>query len=91
MSEGESLFEKGHYAEAKQTLATIDVPGRRWTVPERARFALYRGLTFGALGDLPRAATWLREARELENAHPGALETEDFLRLSAAVDTYEVR
>ena len=58
LSEGQSLFENGHYAEAKQRLASMEVPGRRWTVAERARFALYRGLTLGALGDLPRATAW---------------------------------
>ena len=91
LAEGESLFEKGHYAEAKQTLAAMDVPGRRWRVPERARYSLYRGLTYGALGDVPRAAGWLREARELRDQHPDALVRQDALRLDAALDTYEVR
>jgi hypothetical protein len=91
LAEGEALFEKGHYAEAKQTLATMDVPGRRWRVPERARFALYRGLTLGALGDLARARVWLREAREIDDGCPGALGRDDARRLEAARDTYEVR
>ena len=91
LAQGEALFEKGHYAEAKQTLASMDVPGRRWRVPERARFALYRGLTLGALGDLARAREWLREAKEIEDGWPGALGKDDSRRLEAARDTYEVR
>ena len=91
LADGESLFQKGHYAEAKQRLATLDVPGRRWRVPERAEYALYRGLTYGALGDVPRARGWLREAKTLHDAHPDALGRQDSLRLEAALDTYEVR
>lgn len=91
LAEGEALFEKGHYAEAKQTLATMDVPGRRWRVPERAQYSLYRGLIYGALGDVPRAAGCLREAKDLRDRHPDALDRQDELRLDAALDTYEVR
>jgi hypothetical protein len=91
LAEGEALFEKGHYAEAKQTLAAMDSPGRRWQVAERARYALYRGLTCGALGDAPRATEWLREARDLRDQHHDALGRQDELRLDAALDTYGVR
>jgi hypothetical protein len=91
LAEGQAQFEKGHYAEAKQTLAAMEVPGRRWRAAERARYALYRGLTCGALGDRPRATVWLREARELRDEHPGALDRQDERRLEAALDTYEVR
>ena len=87
LSESRSLFEKGHYAEAKQALAAIDRPGRRWTVAERARFTLYRGLTLGALGDRGRAAESLREARSLEVA----LDGDDTAMLEQALDTYGVR
>jgi hypothetical protein len=90
LAEGESLFEKGHYAEAKQTLAAMDVPGRRWRAPDRARYALYRGLTLGALGDVPRATVWLREARALEDTYPDALDKQDALRLEAGILSYAV-
>jgi hypothetical protein len=89
LAEGEDQFDKGHYAAAKQALASMDRPGA-WGVPERAEYALYRGLTSGALGDVPRAKAWLLEARALEDAYPGSLSTEHEQRLRAALQTYEV-
>jgi hypothetical protein len=89
LSEGRSEFDKGHYAAARQALASMDRPGR-WGVPERAQYALYRGLTCGALGDLARARAWLHEARALEDAYPGSLPADDEQRLRAAMQSYEV-
>jgi hypothetical protein len=89
LSEGQSEFDKGHYAAAKQALASMDRPGH-WGVPERAEYALYRGLTAGALGDVAHARAWLYEARALEDAYPGSLPSEDEERLRAALQTYEV-
>jgi hypothetical protein len=89
LSEGRSEFDKGHYAAARQVLTAMD-HGGQWPVPERAQYALYRGLTCGALGDVGRASVWLREARSLEDAHPGALAADDDARLRAALQSYEV-
>jgi hypothetical protein len=47
-------------------------------------------LTYGALGDCGRASAWLREAKRLDDAHPGVLPSDDRQRLAAAVVTYEV-
>lgn len=86
-----SEFDQGHYAAAKQALVNLGGrPRRVWTVPDRAAYALYCGLTYGALGDVGRASLWLREARGLQDRHPGALEAEDDERLRAALQTYEV-
>jgi hypothetical protein len=88
LDDARAQFDQGHYAIAKQVLNGIDA--RRTTVPDHATYALYRGLTYGALGDLPRASTWLREARDVVDAHPGALDVDDEHRLRAALQSYEV-
>jgi hypothetical protein len=89
LAEGRSEFDEGHYAAARHVLAAMDHPGK-WGVPERAGYALYRGLSCGALGDVPRARAFLAEARALEDAYPGSLSPEDDHRLRAALQTYEV-
>jgi len=73
LSEGRSEFDKGHYAAARHVLTSMDHPGK-WGVPERAEYALYRGLSCGAL----------------EDAYPGSLPAEDDHRLRAALQTYEM-
>jgi hypothetical protein len=90
LSRGVDQFDDGHYAEAKQTFASLEPESRSWDDAHRARYALYRGLTYGALGDKPRAAVWLGEARAIVLAHPDALPTEDRQRLKAGLDTYDV-
>jgi len=89
LSEGRSEFDKGHYAAARHVLTSMDHPGK-WGVPERAEYALYRGLSCGALGDVAHARAFLAEARALEDAYPGSLPAEDDHRLRAALQTYEM-
>ncbi|HEX8792576.1 MAG TPA: hypothetical protein VF765_16625 [Polyangiaceae bacterium] len=90
LSRGVGQFDDGRYPEAKQTFASLEPESRSWDDAHRARYALYRGLTYGALGDKARAATWLREARAIVLEHPDALSPEDRQRLKAGLDTYEV-
>ncbi|MGA2447134.1 MAG: hypothetical protein ABTD50_00490 [Polyangiaceae bacterium] len=80
-------FAKGQYPRAKADLQRIDQRARAWTSPERAQYALYRGLTSEALGDRRQAALWLREARAIEDAAPGTLAPLDAKRLSVGLDT----
>ncbi len=91
LSEGQGEFEKGHYAQAAQSLAAIEAGSRAWAPAERAEYALYRGLACGALGDVARARAWLGRAKAREDAHPGSLAPDDARRLRLAIDTYEVR
>lgn len=86
LAEGESQFKDGHYPAAKQTFASLEPESRAFADPKRARYALYRGLTLSALGDRPQAGVWLREARAIEDTHPGSLTQEDALRLKAGLD-----
>ena len=89
LGEGESLFGKGRYPEAKQALVAIEAESRGWSDARRAEYALYRGLTLGALGDRGRAAVWLREAKAIEDTHPGALSEQDARRLHIGLESHE--
>ncbi len=81
LAQGESQFARGQYPEAKQTFLSAEPDSRRWNDARRAEYALYRGLTHGALGDRGQAALWLREAKAIEDMHPGSLSQEDTRRL----------
>lgn len=81
LGDGKAQFKKGRYAEAKATFAQAEAESRGWDDTRRAEYALYRGLTLGALGDRAGAAVWLKEAKALEDAHPGSLSREDLERL----------
>lgn len=86
LARAESQFAEGRYPEAKQTLIAVEADSRSWNDSRRAEYALYRGLTHAALGDRERAGTWLREARAIEDAHPGSLSPEDARRLKAGFE-----
>ena len=86
LADGRSQFEQGQYPDAKQTLASLEPEAARWDGARQATYALYRGLTFGALGDTARARSWLREAETLEAAHPESLSPEDRLRLKVVLE-----
>ena len=86
LRDGEAEFAKGQYPQAKQTLAAIENESLGWNEAKRAEFALYRGLTFAALGDRSRAAAWLHEAKVVQDEHPGALGYDDVRRLAIATD-----
>jgi hypothetical protein len=79
-------FAKGHYPLAKATLLSIEKRSQAWGRPERAEYALYRGLTSEALGDRSQAIEWLREARAIEDAAPGSLAPLDAQRLRVGLD-----
>jgi hypothetical protein len=87
LAEGQSQFDKGRYPEAKQTFAAAEAESRTWSDERRARYALYRGLTLGALGDRAQAGVWLHEAKAIEATHPGSLSTEDAQRLRLGLES----
>jgi hypothetical protein len=87
LAEGQGQFDKGSYPEAKQTFAAAEVESRSWSDAKRARYALYRGLTLGALGDRAQAGVWLREAKAIEDARPGSLTPEDAQRLHLGMES----
>jgi hypothetical protein len=89
LARGESQFDNGSYPEAKQTFASLEAESRIWDDRQRAEYALYRGLTLAALGDREHAGPWLRQARAIEEAHPGSLSPENVQRLRAGLETSE--
>jgi hypothetical protein len=89
LSAGESQFEKGRYPEAKWTFASLEGQRSTWDDATRAEYALFRGLTHGALGDRGKAAVWLREAKAIEDAHPGSLSRVDAARLRLGLRSLE--
>jgi hypothetical protein len=91
LARGEAAFRSGEYPEAKRALGALEVDARRWPPGDRAEYALYRGLTFGALGDVARAGPWLEEAAAIARSHPGALSREDEQRLDCAVEAAGLR
>jgi hypothetical protein len=87
LGEGESQFDKGRYPEAKQTFASLEDESHGWSDARRAEYSLYRGLTLNALGDRGQAGVWLREAKAIEDAHPGSLTPEQAQRLRLGMES----
>jgi hypothetical protein len=81
LADGQAQFAEGHYPEARQTFASVEGASRGWSDARRAQYALFRGLTHNALGDRGQAAVWLREAKAIEDTHPGSLSEEEARRL----------
>jgi hypothetical protein len=85
LAEGEWLFDAGRYPQAKQAFAALEGESASWQGPRQAEYALYRGLTLGALGDTSRASRWLARAKAIEDARPRSLSRTDALRLDVAL------
>lgn len=86
LSGAKSEFKDGDYGAAREHLEALESEARTWSEGERATYALYRGLTHHALGDRRRAATWLEQAKAIEDAHPHTLSADDLTRLGLALD-----
>ena len=89
LARGQSQFDDGRYPEAKNTFASIEGESHGYGDARRAEYALYRGLTLNALGDHDQAGVWLREAKAIEDAHPGSLTREQVQRLRLAMTSGE--
>jgi len=79
----EDAFEQARYPDALRELRELgevqELPAR-----ERARYALYRGLTHLALGDARPASFWLRRARADLERNPSLFDDAERGRLAAA-------
>jgi tetratricopeptide (TPR) repeat protein len=91
LAQGEAQFKAGRYPDAEETFASLEARAATSSATstsagrDRAEYLLYRGLTYGAVGDRDRARAWLRQAKALENAHPGLLLPDDARRMSVAL------
>lgn len=89
LEQGRALFDAGRYAEAKVRLEQVaDDAYRAFDPPTKAKYALYRGLVFGALGDRVSAKAWLGLAKQTEESRPGSLHADDAVRLKLAEKQY---
>ena len=86
LARAERAFRSGDYPDAKDSLAVLEPRVREWSPERAAEFALYRGLTFAALGDRERAERWLRQAAAWEQVRPGTLSAEDAHRLQTVIE-----
>jgi hypothetical protein len=77
-------YDHGRYPEAIEELRTVECDASAWRAPERARYALYRGLTHLALGARPAALYWLSQAKRAADESPTILSDEDAGRLASA-------
>jgi hypothetical protein len=81
---GEAMraYEHGRYPEALEALAA------EGALPDggvdAVRYALYRGLTHLALGDLPLAAGWLRRVKGALDSTPSLLSANEAGRFASA-------
>jgi hypothetical protein len=81
---GADLYGEGRYVEADEVFARSEPRIARAALEQRAAYAVYRGATFVALGDLPHAQHWLTLASEIERTNPGTLRAEERAFLDGA-------
>ncbi len=87
--EARRLFDAGRYADARKRLEVLgDAEYRSLDARSRTAYALYRGLTLGALGDRKNALAWLGQAKQIEEQNPGSLNPDDAVRLRLAEQQY---
>lgn len=81
---GIAQYDHAEYPQALESFAAIERDAADWSPTERARYALYRGLTHLALGDFRATARWLGEAKRAYDADPEVFSNEDAGRLASA-------
>ena len=86
LGSAKSDFQNGDYGAARETLEKLETTSKSWSESDRATYALYRGLVHHSLGDRRRAATWLAQAKAMEDAHPHTLSADDQTRLGLALE-----
>ena len=79
---GTTLYQQQNYIEAAETFERTQNRLALMEPGDRARYGLYRGLTFMALGDLRNAERWLDYAELQQRGQPAilALNERDLLR-----------
>lgn len=81
-------FRAARYGEAREKLVRMEPEVPTWGNEKQARYALYRGLVHGALGDRENATVWLRKAKRW-SAEPGIYSEDDAVRLKLALEQLE--
>ncbi|MBI3204069.1 MAG: hypothetical protein IT377_34405 [Polyangiaceae bacterium] len=84
LSRARHAFDEGRHADAVDELRALDSEAQGLDADEHARYALIRGLSHFACGDLRAAATWLAQARAAAAADPSLFSVSERGRLDAA-------
>lgn len=79
---GSALYSEGRYIEAAEVFERTEHRLRRADHRDCAQYALFRGMTLLALGDLRNAERWLTYAYQVNQSRPGSLK----LREQAILD-----
>lgn len=81
---GIAHYDRAEYPQALEELAAAEGELPTYSHRERARYALYRGLTHFALGNRELALPWLEEAKRAYEADPSLLSDEEAGKLGSA-------
>jgi hypothetical protein len=84
MARARTDFEDARYPQAVRGFDRLEARALRFSQPERAEYALYRGLSHLALGDARLAARWLGYAKAELDRDPRVFDAEERGRLLAA-------
>ncbi|MCK6533535.1 MAG: hypothetical protein L6Q84_11235 [Polyangiaceae bacterium] len=84
MSRARHAFDEGRHADAVDELRALEAQAAGFDSDDHARYALVRGLSHFACGDLRAAATWLAQARAAGAADPELFSVSERGRLDAA-------
>src|SRR5450432_323020 len=82
--EGVRQYDHGRYPEALEQLRQTETEARAFRERDRARYALYRGLTHLALGNRSATMYWLAQVKRAVEANPTLLGDFDSGRLTSA-------
>lgn len=85
---GAALYADHNYVEADELFEHNEAQLQNATTSERARYALYRGVTLLSLGDSARSRYWLKYAARCDERDSQALSSEERAMLARALDTH---
>lgn len=81
---GRDHYRDARYPDALRELAAAESDYPSLSRPEQAHYALYRGLSYLAVGDSTRADAWLSIAKRELDTHPETFSVEERGRLITA-------
>jgi len=84
LGRGIAHYDRAEYPQALEHLVALEGELSTLSAPERARYALYRGLTHFALGNAALAKPWLEEAKRAYEADPGVFSDQEAGQLASA-------
>jgi hypothetical protein len=89
VSRGADFYQQGQYIDADQLFEHSEPTLLGLAPTERARYAVYRGATYLALGDHMQARRWLAYGVELASTPPAQLSGEERQLLDASLRTVQ--